>query len=83
MAKFFIIYGLEFLIGLILITQIIIPMFTNKPFFWFFRSEEKPTVSTFEEFKQKAQDNKDQRDELKDQVSTVKKAVDDVENLIK
>jgi len=81
MAKFFIVYGLEFLIGLALLTQVIVPMFVKKlKFFWLFRESDSESVqpSSLEELNQQATDNKEQREKINYAVKTTEEVLREI-----
>ena len=83
MAKFLIVYGLEFLIGLFLLTQVIVPIFVPKlKFFWLFKGKEKSNISSVDEFNQRAAMNREERDTLKEQMQIIKDSLSDTESKI-
>lgn len=83
MAKFFIMYGLEFIIGLILVTQVLIPVFlTNLKFFWFFRPTPQATTE-LEKLKEQAEKNSEERKNISGAVSTIEEVLKETKNHIK
>lgn len=57
--KFVIIYGLEFLIGLTLLTQVLIPLFVSDlPLFWLFKKSkpDKPQISSLDDLEKEVDD---------------------------
>ena len=81
MVKFFIVYALEILGGITLITQVIIPIFIDDlKFFWFFRRSEpkKSPFSSLEELDQKATQVKQQRDEINQNLSSAESTLREI-----
>ena len=84
MGKFFIMYGLEFLLGLTLLTQVVIPMFMpNLKYFWLFKSSDKKTGdTTLDQLREKAAKNKEERLNISGSVSTIEEVIKETKNHI-
>lgn len=84
MAKLFLGFALEFLIGLTLLTQVVIPVFVkNLKFFWIFRSSDKgasSNVTTLDELNQRATQNKDEREKIKENLSSASEQLKEIES---
>lgn len=84
MAKFFIGFGLEILILLILVTQIVVPMFAPKvKYFWLFRGKsdsETSGVSSLDELNQRAETVKKAKDELNESVSSAEEKLKEIKS---
>lgn len=82
MAKFFLTTFLEFLVGLTLLTQVIIPLFVKDlKFFWLFKkSEGRTNISTLDELNQRATQNKEERDKLKENLSSAEEILKEIES---
>lgn len=84
MAKLFLGFALEFIIGLLLLTQVIIPIFVkNLKFFWLFRSSDTgtaSTVSTLDELNQRATSNKEEREKIKENLSSASEQLREIES---
>ncbi len=83
MVKFLLIYTLEFLIGLTLITQVIAPMFVkNLDFFWLFKSSksESAGITTLDELKQRANQNNEEREKIKENLSSAGEVLKEIES---
>lgn len=84
MIKFLLVYGLEFLIGLTLVTQVIIPVFVKDlPLFWLFRpSQPIATVPTLDALDEEVNENLRKRNETKEKVEDIVKKVDGIKSKI-
>jgi len=83
MVKFFLVYFWEFLLGLTLITQVLVPIFVPKlKFFWLFRGKESktPVPSSLGELQEKASRNKQERVELQDNAASIRESLKDIED---
>lgn len=79
MLKFLIENLLLIIIGLIIITQLIIPSFTNLPYFWLFKSKStsEPPKETYKS------DTKSLKDEVESKVKEFKEVKTKVDNHLK
>lgn len=84
MMKFILINSIEFLLALILITQVLIPMFfPNLKFFWLFRGSKNTNISSLDELNTKASKNKSDRDEILGEMSTAEEVLKEIRSKAK
>lgn len=84
MMKFILINSIEFLLGLTLITQVIIPMFFPKlKYFWLFRGNKTTNISSLDELNSKASKNKSDRDEILGEMSTAEEFLKEIKSKTK
>lgn len=82
MAKLFLVYGVQILICLVLITQVLIPMVVKDlKLFWLFRpSKAFTTVQEVEALKTKANQAKESMDSVKQDVSSLEEDLAEIKS---
>lgn len=87
MFKLVVIFTIQILLVILLFTQIIIPLFTKLPFFWFFKKKSvdtsEPKIKELSELEKEAQDRTDSYKEMIDELEDASKHLEEIKDKTK
>lgn len=82
MIKYFLTYFLEIVLVVLLVSQVILPIFSKRyKFFWLFRGTPPETnISSLEELKKGAERNKAEREDLKEKTQSAEEVLREIKS---